>query len=809
MNEPERSPFREALLDAWEGVRGAPWRKIMAWSGVAILVLAVLSVVAVLLVVQHYSRDLPDVANLENEYAPPQVTRILARDGTLLANVFSERRTVVPFDKIPDHLKSAVLAAEDAGFYEHEGLDYLGMLRAMVVNLRAGYVKQGGSTITQQVVKNVLLDHERSYRRKIRETILAYRIEKFLSKDRILAMYMNHIYLGHGRYGVQEAAKYLFGKDVGELDVAESALLAGIVASPERYSPRRSEEKARARREYVLGQMLRKGFMTQSVHEAAVDAPLRLSPTVETESHIAPELVRHAKRLLKKLAGESASRGGFTVVTTIDPEQQVAARQALRAGLDDYLRRQKLAPPYTLEERRLWGPVFEGMPRQHRIYVGKVVSRDDQAGTIQVRVGDVVGTLNLRDEDRYNPRHLAPTRFAGPEAALRVRLLDDPATASADHPVRLRLELGPQGAVVAIDPRTREVLAAAGSYEAVEGGLDRTVQARRQPGSTFKPLVYSYALSTGEVTPAARFEFEEAKKPADQGEDQDGEGKVVLSLRQGIARSDNRVARQVFRQVGAQQVVEWSHALGITSPLGADESLALGSYEVAPLEMANAFATFASGGKVMDPQFFLSVKRGSSPISLPNQPPARQVVDPAVAFVMTDLLTSVIQEGTGRRAASLGRPLAGKTGTTNDAKDAWFVGYSTDLVVAVWVGFDDAHPLGWGESGATSALPIWIDVMKAAHEGKPSTEFPRPPSVVEAELDPETGLLAAYGQENTVTEVFVQGTVPEETADSLGAGGASPSDDAPRRGHSGVDLHERERPAPNHATDGNAPPPPF
>jgi penicillin-binding protein 1A len=742
--------------------------------------LALAGLLAIVGVFWHFSRDLPSVAELESGYAPPQVTRILARDGTLLANLFTERRTVVPFERVPSHVKHAFLAAEDAHFYQHEGLNYLGIVRAMWVNLRSGRVSQGGSTITQQVVKNVLLDSERSYRRKIRETLLAHRLEQHLTKEQILGLYLNHIYLGHGRWGVEEAAVYYFGKHVEELDIAEGALLAGIVASPERFTPRRNEEKALERRRYVLGQMRDKGFMTEAVHAAVVEQPIRLALAVEAESDLAPEIVPHVKKLLGELAGEEARRGGFTVHTTIDPHLQAAARRALRDNLDGYLRRQKLKPPFTLEKRKLWGEVFTGRPRRHAIYTGQVVALDDERHTVDIRVGDVVGRVDLRKEERFNPQHLKPSEFVAEGAALRVRLLEDPASAQENDPVQLRLELGPQGALVAVDVRTREVLAAVGSYEALMGGLDRTVQARRQPGSSFKPFVYSYALHARRVTPATVFRFERAGRPQ-RGDDAAREGEEaevdVLTLRQGVARSDNRVAQQVLSEVGAGNVVDWAHALGIESKLGATPSLALGAYEVTPLEIANAYATLSAGGQVASPRFITKVVGPGGELVLPEPPPARPVVSPDVAYLMTSLLESVVKDGTAARAKSLGFPVAGKTGTTNQAKDAWFVGYSTDLAVASWVGFDDALPLGWGEAGAVTALPAWIDFMKAAHAGKPAAEFPRPPGIVEQRIDPATGMLAPFDQEDALVELFLDGTAPTEVAppaDTLEEAGEEP-----------------------------------
>jgi penicillin-binding protein 1A len=791
------SPLARALADIQAVLAKVPWRRLVVVTGWTVLGLGTVAAIALFVFVRQMAQGLPDVHQLAGGYAPPQVTRILARDGTLLADIFSERRTVVPFERMPDHLKSAFLAAEDATFYEHEGLDYLGLLRALAKNLAAGRVKQGGSTITQQVVKNVLLDQERSYRRKVRETILAYEIERTLSKDQILAMYMNHLYLGHGRYGVEEAGVFYFGKHVENLDPAESALLAGIISSPEHYSPRKNEKLALERRRYVLGQMKAKGFMTEDAYLAYADAPLRLTPVPENESDLAPEVVTLTRSMLDKVVGERARRGGFRVQTTIDPTLQVAARKAVREGLDAYLKRHKLAPPYTLEARKLWAKPFTGIPVRHGIYVGKVTGRDDAAGTVDVRVGSVHGRVQLSREDRYNPGHLTPTNFVGPEAALRVRLLEEPR--ADDSPVALALELGPQAALVALDPESGEVRALVGNYEALPGGLDRATSARRQPGSTFKPIFYSYALGTGAVTPATTFTFPVDTKAANVALTVDGSSDLaptieILSLRQGVARSDNRVAREVFGRVGAENVVAFARALGVTSRLGADDSLALGSYEMTPIELGAAYIPLAAAGRMAEPVFVTAISGEGGPVPLPQGPPPRAVMKPEVAYLMTSLLESVVQEGTAKRALSLGRPVAGKTGTTNKVKDAWFVGYSVDLVVAVWVGYDDASPLGAAESGASAALPIWIDFMKAAHEGKPKVSFPRPPGIVEAKIDPATGLLARYEQADAINEIFLAGTAPTETAPE------APAEVLPAGAPTGEDAE-----APGVAADGDLP----
>lgn len=737
--------------------------KIAGW---VLLGAVVIGAVTVVLVIRHYEAKLPTLDKVRKGYEPPQVTRVLSRDATVLASLFTERRTVVKFNDIPNHVKLAFLAAEDAAFYQHQGLDYLGMLRALAVNLRSGRSRQGASTITQQVVKNVLLVPERTYERKIKETILARRLEHELSKDEILSLYLNQIYLGHGRYGVEEAARYYFGKKVRELDVAEAATLSGLVASPERYSPRRDVTLSMQRRHYVLRQMLEKGFVTQEVFKDAEERPLRLAPVSDGESELAPEVVEHVKRVLLKVAGEGATHGGFVVETTIDPALQAAARKATREALDQYLTRQKLLPPYTQEERKLWGPAFDGAPKQNKVYVGKVAAIDDQGGTIDVRVGVALGRIDLRHEERFNPKRLKPSEFTREGAVLRVRVLT-----LAEAPggkAELKLELGPEAAMVVLEPRSREVRALIGSYEGVAGGLDRSTQSRRQPGSAFKPIVYGYALHSRRLTLSSVLSLtrnaKDLKHKPPPGVEPDAT-EYKLRLRTALAISDNAAAQKVLEEVGGPGVIDFAKSLGIESPLMPTPSLALGAYEVTPLELTAAIATFAAAGEYQPPVLIKRITDASGrDVPLPPQPPRRQVISPEEAYLITSALTSVVKEGTAKSAGSLQRPLAGKTGTTNQAKDAWFVGYSTDLVAGVWVGYDEAMPLGYGEAGAVTALPIWIAFMKVAGAGRPAVDFPRPPGVVTARIDPITGLLADPEQGEGVDEEFLDGTEPTEVS---------------------------------------------
>ena len=799
-----------------------PWQKKLLtwvkWLSVAAGVLTVIGLVTAWLLVRHYEADLPSVAELERGYHPSQVTRVVARDGTLLAEVFTERRTVVGIDELPAHVKLAVLAAEDANFYNHEGLNYLGIGRAFVINLRSGRTRQGGSTITQQVVKNILLDTtERTYKRKMREALLARRLEQELCptcgndeegkrrrKDKILELYLNHIYFGSGRYGIEEAARYNFGKSARELTIAEAAMLAGVPAGPEIYSPKRDVKRSLGRRSFVLAQMHEKGFLNQAQYDAAKEEPVRLAPSHEVESELAPEAVQIAKKMLLELEPERGPRGGFTITTTIDPRIQAAARKSLRENLAAYDKKHSLiaplrAPSVAQAKAPAKGkkpsapntppPAVEGTPsyESHKVFTGVVSGSDDAAGTVDVRVGTITGTVKVADYKRYNPQGLPPSQFAEVGARVRVSLLapvpkEDPKSAGENvtptpmTKVPLRLELGPESATVVLDVRTRQVLALAGNYEGAAGGLDRATQSRRQPGSTFKPIVYSYALHSRRFTPATVIDIEPKAfagnyKPSNF---EGWTGKDPLRLREVLANSVNVGAVHVLEEVGPANVVDWARALGIQSTLKPDLSLALGSYEIHPMELAGAYATFAAGGMYEEPRIVTRiVGPDGKDVELKPVPPARRVLEPAEAYVTTSLLESVVDHGTGVRAKQVGRPVAGKTGTSNEAKDTWFAGFSTEIASVVWVGYDDNKPLGSGETGASTALPAWVSLMKTAHENKPRAEFPRPNGVVTIAIDPKSGKRAAEGATDAIDEVFLEGTEPTEVAEPKDDAGAT------------------------------------
>ncbi len=798
VDQPKLPRHKRALAFAWR------WTKrLLVVAGVLILI----STIAVVLVVRHFEADLPSVADLKGNYHPPQVTRILARDGTTLASVYTERRTVVAIATLPAHVKLALLAAEDAGFYEHEGLNYWGIARAMAVNLKSGRTRQGGSTITQQVVKNMLLGQERTYSRKIKEALLARKLEQELTKDEILELYLNHIYFGDGNYGIEEAARGTFGKSAKDLTIAEAALLAGLPAGPDRFSPRKHLDRSLVRRAFVIDQMHQKGFLNDEQYAAAKDEPVKLSSSSDAEGDVAPEVVELAKRTLRDLVHDDASRGGYTISTTIDPKLQASARKSVQSALGAYDKKHSLlgplkAPPVVKFDKKghaipLPKPTdvaFTGTPEfsDHKVHVGVVEGINDATGTIDVAVGTVHGSFKLADYDRYNPQKLAPSAFAPLGALVRVSLLAPAADATKTPPdagapaalVPLRLELGPEAAMVAIDVRSRQVLALVGNYEAASGGLDRATHARRQPGSTFKPIVYSYAIHSRRFTPASLIDprpdtFPGGYKPSNY---EGYAGTDFLRLREALAHSVNVAAVRVLADVGPANVVSWAQSLGIESTMKPDLSLALGSYEVEPIELAGAYATFAAGGIYDTPRVITRITGpDGKDIDLAPLPPPRRVLDEAEAYVITSMLTSVIDHGTAVSAKSLGRALAGKTGTSNASKDAWFAGYSMETAAVVWIGYDDGKSLGPRETGASVALPAWIDFMKVASQHEPPSQFPKPSGIVEVKIDKTTGMLPPDGDDQTMLEVFLAGTEPTEVGTNTPDGGiaAENADSAP------------------------------
>jgi penicillin-binding protein 1A len=750
------------------------------WQRVVLTVLALgmfLGTLGALLVagtLWYYSRDLPSAESLR-KYAPPQTTRVTDRNGKVVAEVFSERRTVVPMERVPRVLVLSVLAAEDADFYHHAGMDIPGMIRVLWKAVVHGRATQGGSTITQQVVKNLLLSPERTLERKLKELILARRLEQGLKKDEILWLYLNHINFGHGRYGVEEAARYYFDKHVQNLTLSEASMIAGIPQSPTYLSPRTHPESARRRQLFVLGQLEQKrdrywDDLPLAEIEKAKLAPPTLAPVPDV-SGAAPELGPIVKQaLIDAVGAEAANRGGYTITTTIDLALESAARKAIQEGLHELDARHAYVAPFGSHGP---GKGFEKLKNETRIdhpsraqlrvgaTVDAVVLGAQDPEHLSVSLGGVSGTARVSDLARYNPKRLDAAAFAKPGVQLRANVL----ALQDGKPVQVRLVPGPEAAAIVVEPRTREVLALVGGYEA-NLGFNRATQALRQPGSTFKPIVYALGIKSRKFTPATLVidapGVYDQYKPANY-ETWTYEGPV--RLRHGLAQSINSVAVRVIDELGPPAVIEMARAFGISTPLEASLPLALGASEVRLSELTNAYATLAAGGRFRALRFVKRiVDANGKEVRLPQQDPPRDVLTPAEAYIVTSLLESVVQVGTAQKAKALGRPAAGKTGTSNQARDAWFVGYTAELTAGVWVGFDDHRPLGAKESGGKAAVPIWLGIMKAAHDKKPVRPFDVPSGVTMAKIDPATGLLAYPGQEKAIDEVFLEGTVPSETA---------------------------------------------
>ena len=762
---PPRTPARKAL-------------RIAGWIAVAGLVLTALGALAIAGVFWVYSRNLPTIAKV-GDYHPKQVTAIVDVHGDRIGEIYDDqRRTVVGFDEVPPILVDAFVAAEDASFWTHGGIDYRGMVRAFFTNLRSGRTRQGASTITQQVVKTFLLTPERTFKRKIQEIILARRLDKSLSKKEIITLYMNQIFFGHGRYGVQEAARFYFGKDVKDLNVGEAALLAGLPQSPNNISPLVNPQRAKARQTYVLNELARHGKITAAEAQKWIDAPIQVMRDPFPHLGTAPEWVELVRGELEKKYGKDFTTLGGTVRTTLRPELQDAARAGLQAALRAVDARHKLGRPVRKlkpdkvddELNRLARKLPKGGPAKGDSYEAVVTAVHDGDGELEVDLGHypAVVLLSGPDEDRFNPpaadgsRKKPSERFA-PGDVVKVTAL--PATLGALPPKAkhgdkvVAFTHGPEGAVVVIDPKSREVLAMVGGYRPVPGGLNRAVAARRQPGSSFKPIVYAAALATGQFTPATIVndspEVYDLWKPENHSDAFEG----PVRLRYALAKSINTVAIKVLHQIGPDAAADLAAQLGITGKLPRTLSLALGSGEVTPLELTNAYATFAAGGQYAPPRFVTALPDG--PVAAT---PAREVLPPAVAYTITDMMRSVVEQGTATKARSLGLTIAGKTGTSNDSRDTWFVGMTADVVIGVWVGNDDNSPMGHGEAGGVTALPAFIDTIKAvAPKNQP---FPRPAGVVTADIDLTTGLLAAPGApaKTHMTEVFLDGTAPTEVA---------------------------------------------
>lgn len=739
---------------------------------------------------------LPNLSTLD-DYKPNLVTKVYSRDGRVVAEFYVERRIVVPMEKIPSHVVHAFLAAEDAHFYEHGGLDYLGIMRAMYKNVMAGRIVQGGSTITQQVAKSFFLTPERTFSRKMKEAILAYRIEKHLTKDEILYLYLNQIYLGSGSYGVEAASETYFGKNVEKLDLAEAALLAGLPKSPSVYSPHANIDLARQRQELVITRMLEEGFITPVDADNALKKSLAVKPKMTDELWAGPYFTEHVRQYLEEKYGQEVLyKGGLRVHTTMDVEMQKAANSAVDFGLRAYDKRKGYRGAIRNIQEQSEAEEFGNEaasnlkkfpPSPGRYYKAIVLSPNPKDRSLIVRLGNRKGIISYPDlvwAKLYNPTDDPDGETIIPDAVSLFKEGDvvwvgvKKVPGNEDEPLMLKLEQEPlaEGALLAVETDTGFVRALVGGMDFAKSKFNRAVQAKRQPGSAFKPIIYAAALDKG-YTPAtvvmdSPIVFEagktESKEDAPDWKPRNFDEKFSgpTTVRDALAKSRNVITVKILKDIGVDYAGEYAVRLGITSPLAKDLSLALGSSAVSMAEMVKAFSTFANYGVKTEQIFVTKVTDDKGSILEENHSVSESVMNADTAYLVTNLLQGVVENGTGKRAKALGRPVAAKTGTTNNLNDAWFVGYVPGLAAASWIGFDSEKNLGKHETGSRAASPVWIKFMEQALANTPARNFSVPPGIEFVKIDSKTGLLAGRGTKEPIFEVFKEGTAP--TAVSAG-----------------------------------------
>jgi penicillin-binding protein 1A len=728
----------------------------------------------------HLAKDLPPLDQLET-YQPSLVTQVYSSDQQRIGQFFIERRIQTPLAEIPERFRRAVIAVEDVRFFEHPGLDYIGMLRAAWTNLRRGGKVEGASTITQQLARSLFLSSERTFDRKVRELILAYKMELVLTKDKILELYLNQIYFGQGAYGIASASQTYFGKDLSALTIAESAFLAGLPKSPNHYSPFKAYDRAKKRQEHVLARMEEAGFLTAAEREQAAAEPLNFRRPGGIQA--APYFVEHVRQLLIAKYGEAmVYKGGLKVYTTLNMEMQKAAEEAFAAGLRELDKRQGWRGPLRTVDVAAPTPPTVAATTDQAVKVGDFregyvakVAKDHYL----VQVGTTVAKLAF-DDMAWAKRRLTGSDTAndivvnpnlkqvlkpGDVIEVMVKKLDRDL-------VHVQLEQTPlvEGGLIALEPGNGAIRAMVGGYDFGRSEYNRAVQAHRQPGSAFKPIIYATAVSQG-MSPASvildapvvyeQEQEEKTWKPENYGKKFHG----MVSLRDALAHSHNLATVRLLDKVGVKNVIEFAKAVGITSPLAADLSLGLGSSSVGLMELTSAYSVLLNQGNRAEPYAILFVKDNAGKVLEQEEPQALAVISKETAYIITNMMEDVIQKGTGQAAKVISRPIAGKTGTTDEFINAWFIGGAPNLVSGIYVGFDDRRSLGETESGAHAALPIWINFMREALKQIPVMAFTIPEGVTFVKVDPATGLLEGEqeGQASTV-ELFTKGSEPTQAA---------------------------------------------
>jgi penicillin-binding protein 1A len=757
-----------------------------------------------------YLRIEPQLPSIEvlREVQLQEPLRIFSRDRRILAEFGDKRRTPVNIDEVPQTLVHAFLAAEDDHFFDHSGIDVPGLMSAAVELVLTGKKRRGASTITMQVARNFFLSTEKTYWRKLTEILLAFKIEESLGKGEILELYLNKIYLGHHAYGVGAAAQVYYGKTLNELSIAQMATIAALPKAPSRVNPISNPEETLERRNYILGRMKKLGYIDQAAYEVAIaeldDASLY---KVQAEAN-APYVAEMVRQEMVKRYGKSVYTSGYEVITTLEVKDQQAANQALREDLIAYSRRHGFRGPeaqLALEEipAEDWPALLKDFPVIGDLAAGLVTGVSEKS--VEVMLQDQESVTIGWDELSWARPYISANRMGkSPKQASDILAVGDVIRVQQQDDGIWKLTQVPkiEGALVSLRPDDGAIVALVGGFDFKKSKFNRVTQAKRQPGSSFKPVVYSAALEKG-FTPASMINdapvvFDDPNLESTwRPENYSGQFYGPTRLREALYRSRNLVSIRILRAIGASYVVEYAQRFGFTpDQLPNDLTLALGSASVTPLQMARAYAVLANGGYLIDPYFIHSIYDPSgeeiftaNPAIACSQCPesneiidqsgvaavnlAPQVLTPQNVWLMTSMMKDVIQRGTGRKARVLGRTdLAGKTGTTNDQKDGWFSGFNHALVATAWVGFDKLEPLGRGETGGRSALPMWIDYMAVALDGVKEQKKEPPPGLVTVRIDPATGLLAGSGQRDAVFETFREENVPLQSSDALGGIGA-------------------------------------
>ena len=756
--------------------------KILRWSIRLIFLLMLSSIVAIIGIYFYLCKDLPKISTLA-DYRPPVITTVFSDDNSKIAEFYKERRIVVPLSSLPIMLTEAFVATEDARFFIHKGIDFPSIIRAFIKNIEAGTIVQGGSTITQQVTKSFFLTPERSYTRKIKEAILAYRIDKRFTKEEILFLYLNQIYLGHGAYGVEAASENYFGKSAMELNLAECSMLAGLPQAPSRYSPFRHPERAKQRQIYVLNRMVVENYINNNQATEAINIKLDIKPRQNFFIKEAPFYTEHIRRYIEKKYGpDILYKEGLKIYTAVNIEMQKIARNEINKGLKNLDRRQGYRGPLNhlpIEEIESFSKELQNEQEKDSLAEGKIVTGvvikvNNLDKTVSVRMGNVYGIIKIADMrwarkpdpdvPYYESRINRPSEVLSTGDIILVKLKN-----KIETEWELALEQTPavQSALLCMDMETGQVKAMVGGRDYKKSQFNRAIQSKRQSGSAFKPIIYAAALDKG-YTPASMIidspiVFKDSErgftwKPRNYKEKFYG----PTLFRQALAKSRNVVTIKILRDIGIDYAIDYAKKLGITSTINRDLSIALGSSGVSLLEIIGTYSIFANLGYYIEPVFITKIVDREGNVIEINKIEKKQVIEANTAYIMTSLLESVVKEGTGLRARALNRPAAGKTGTTNNLNDAWFVGYTPRYITGVWVGFDNESSLGKSETGSRAASPIWLDFMKEILKDKPVRVFNVPEGVVFSKIDAETGLLPIPESKKTIFECFKEGTVPTE-----------------------------------------------